>query len=496
MTATPEAVSKAINWSLDNPKFVSSALSETLLQEIPTWEKEEDKENWEHILTNSFDQSDPFIVPYCEQEEWKEKACKRWKRLEQLRRSSPDYIILLLLLAECHFHLLDSSGALELLMHARHLLDERGIGVDEELELTIRHVRDIARFEENEVHEEDDEEKKEDVHPSFEIVLYSRPPDCPLTSEPSNLADLVLRWQKMTEETDGKEQFARYACIESNELEDVFNLVGNSTKILARCGLCANSIEGISKKSRIKDEKKVLSIIENTERCYKRLSRVVYGEERFSPEFLKGIHHQLMVDNNLEIDADDYGSMTGHVIPIGKYRRVPCFSSHGTTPDHKWLGETRFCPVAALEEEMKWFFDQVTAILTSNNLDPYYAAAWIQHSFVRIHPFADGNGRTSRLIASIPLLMQGLPPLYVASTSKKEYIKIIRLANKTGEVEELSCFFQRESFRAIQELLEIPAGKSPEHMKKNKCRRRLSPLALRERLLQAHSKAKKSESSN
>ena len=43
-------------------------------------------------------------------------------------------------------------------------------------------------------------------------------------------------------------------------------------------------------------------------------------------------------------------------------------------------------------------------------------------SFVRIHPFFDGNGRVARLIANIPVLKSGLPPIIIPKEQRKQYI--------------------------------------------------------------------------
>ena len=43
-------------------------------------------------------------------------------------------------------------------------------------------------------------------------------------------------------------------------------------------------------------------------------------------------------------------------------------------------------------------------------------------SFVRIHPFFDGNGRLARLIANIPILKSGLPPVIIPKEQRKQYI--------------------------------------------------------------------------
>ncbi len=51
--------------------------------------------------------------------------------------------------------------------------------------------------------------------------------------------------------------------------------------------------------------------------------------------------------------------------------------------------------------------------------------AWAHMSFVRIHPFFDGNGRIARLIANLPLLKGGYPPLLIALERRAEYIDLL-----------------------------------------------------------------------
>lgn len=52
-----------------------------------------------------------------------------------------------------------------------------------------------------------------------------------------------------------------------------------------------------------------------------------------------------------------------------------------------------------------------------------YAQAHI--GFAHVHPFWDGNGRLARLLANLPLLAAGLPPLVIARESRQEYLKVL-----------------------------------------------------------------------
>jgi len=73
---------------------------------------------------------------------------------------------------------------------------------------------------------------------------------------------------------------------------------------------------------------------------------------------------------------------------------------------------------------------------------------------VRIHPFADGNGRIARIIASIPLLKAHLPPLFVATESKKLYFAALEAGDEDTDIDPLAKFFQAQVFAALAKLLE------------------------------------------
>ncbi len=71
---------------------------------------------------------------------------------------------------------------------------------------------------------------------------------------------------------------------------------------------------------------------------------------------------------------------------------------------------------------------QVLAKYRSSEFTPEQAlVAYVDlHAgFVRIHPFADGNGRLARLLANIPLLEAGFPPLVISRQCRQEYLRAL-----------------------------------------------------------------------
>jgi Fic family protein len=61
--------------------------------------------------------------------------------------------------------------------------------------------------------------------------------------------------------------------------------------------------------------------------------------------------------------------------------------------------------------------------ITLDNAPSVYAK--LHMGFVHIHPFWDGNGRMARLLANIPLLKAGLPPLMISQELRREYKSVL-----------------------------------------------------------------------
>lgn len=60
-------------------------------------------------------------------------------------------------------------------------------------------------------------------------------------------------------------------------------------------------------------------------------------------------------------------------------------------------------------------------LMYKKDLNSIELAAWTHAEFVRIHPFQDGNGRTSRLIMNYQLMSYGFLPISIAKETRLDY---------------------------------------------------------------------------
>ena len=73
----------------------------------------------------------------------------------------------------------------------------------------------------------------------------------------------------------------------------------------------------------------------------------------------------------------------------------------------------------------------------------------IHHRITQIHPFRDGNGRSSRALLNWMLRKKGLPPIYFKLTEKELYYEALESADKHKSYSKLLRVTIRELFRTI-----------------------------------------------
>lgn len=93
-----------------------------------------------------------------------------------------------------------------------------------------------------------------------------------------------------------------------------------------------------------------------------------------------------------------------------------------------------------VEDEIKDLLDEIN----SWDGDVLLAAAYFHARFENIHPFADGNGRTGRLLLNYYLLLQNYPPLIINSEDKNVYYLALEVYDRTEELSGLKLFLEEE----------------------------------------------------
>ena len=131
----------------------------------------------------------------------------------------------------------------------------------------------------------------------------------------------------------------------------------------------------------------------------------------------------------------------------GRYRTVPVMISGSThMPPQPYL----------IEKQMEDFilrFKQMEA----EKVHPVLIAAYLHDELVRIHPFIDGNGRTSRLLMNLYLLRHGyvIITLKGSNDAKVNYYKALEKSHTEQLPEDFQKLVIEAEIMALQKYLSI-----------------------------------------
>ena len=90
-----------------------------------------------------------------------------------------------------------------------------------------------------------------------------------------------------------------------------------------------------------------------------------------------------------------------------------------------------------------------------NNFHPIIQAALLHGELVKIHPFVDGNGRTSRLLMNLDLMNHGYNPVIVKKEDRLEYYEALDKAHTTGDYTDFVKLITKLEIVMLRKYLEL-----------------------------------------
>ena len=87
--------------------------------------------------------------------------------------------------------------------------------------------------------------------------------------------------------------------------------------------------------------------------------------------------------------------------------------------------------------------------------NPIEYAAWTHAEFVRIHPFADGNGRTSRMLMNYQLMFNGMLPISIQASDRLEYYRTLEEYAVNKNLAPFTEFVADHEEKALDDYLDL-----------------------------------------
>lgn len=193
---------------------------------------------------------------------------------------------------------------------------------------------------------------------------------------------------------------------------------------------------------------------------------ITIGGKRLS-EHLEAINHKEAIDYIRDLAQQQsvlsaYELNTIHAIILrgidrdnaGKYRAVPVtISGARHIPPQPFL-------VPKLMEDLFVFYDE-----QKNALHPLLLAAAMHERLVTIHPYIDGNGRTSRLLMNLILLQHGYPVANIPADQRIDYYNALEKAQGGGDASDFQRLVAKTAKASLFRYLEMVSGNVGEDAK-------------------------------
>lgn len=136
------------------------------------------------------------------------------------------------------------------------------------------------------------------------------------------------------------------------------------------------------------------------------VEELVSNEEPLSEGNIKSIHSLIL----REIDNQNAGKYRAENVVISGAKHIP--------PKHDEINHLMQKLISEYNNDWK-------------DYHPVIKATLLHGEFVKIHPFIDGNGRTSRLLLNLELMKNGYTPIVIKNENRAKYYEVIDLAHTT-----------------------------------------------------------------
>lgn len=159
------------------------------------------------------------------------------------------------------------------------------------------------------------------------------------------------------------------------------------------------------------------------------LDELVNDENPISEWNIKGLH-QLILKG---VNDDNAGRYRKENVKIRGAKHIP--------PDYIKIPE--------LMEKL------ILNYKTWEKYHPIVRAVLLHGELVKIHPFVDGNGRTSRLVMNLSLMSNGYNPVIIKKEDRLKYYEVLDNAHITGDYTEFIKLITELEIEILKQYLEL-----------------------------------------
>jgi Fic family protein len=156
--------------------------------------------------------------------------------------------------------------------------------------------------------------------------------------------------------------------------------------------------------------------------------------------------------------------------PIGVQEHELVKGQYKTQPNHVRLADGSihaYAPVHETAPEMARLVDNISSE-GFRNAHPVLQASYVHHALTVVHPFADGNGRVARAVASTFYYRAASIPLLIFADQRPRYLAALQNADASNFQPFINFIFQRglSAMDLVSESLKTAKSPAPEGLMK------------------------------
>src|SRR5579864_7673669 len=292
---------------------------------------------------------------------------------------------------------------------------------------------------------------------AYKWHLITDLPDDPKSLTDGELDSLRLVWDSQKAELiehkaldEFDKRLRREWAIETGIIENVYTLDRGVTRTLIDKGIDAALIPHAATD---RDNTLVARIIQDHYDTLEGMFDFVGGQRQLSTSYIKELHASLLRNQQTYTVVDQTGRAFEKKLEKGQYK------TESNSPTRLDGSIHEYSPPEHVASEM----DRLVTMYhehEARNAPAEVRAAWLHHRFAQIHPFADGNGRVARALASLVFIRSGLFPLIVKREDWARYVEALETAD-LGDLRTLVALFVEAQRTALIQATEAAYDVSP-----------------------------------
>lgn len=229
-------------------------------------------------------------------------------------------------------------------------------------------------------------------------------------------------------------------AIETGVIEGLYNPPHGVTQTLLRKGF---RVEFVRREDVDVESEHLVEILWDHYWAHEMVGIFAEEDRPVSKHTIRELHAQITDHQETHDAVDSLGRRVQRKLRRGMWKNFP---NNPTQPD----GTVHlYAPPEQVDPQLEFLLELYSQYRDRHH--PLLTGAWLHHRFMQIHPFADGNGRTGRMLLNWHLQHAGWPPVSVHRHDRDAYLHAMQEAD-AGDLSVLVDFLiaiARQSVRTV-----------------------------------------------